>query len=131
MSPEHERNETCKKEFDSLHEIINRHVEQSIPFRETQIQHNEQILTLNKAHAQNMESIKEIQINISLIKESITGLKVWILTSAVAGLITLLGVAMYYGGDKRQIEVNTHRLDRVESIIDSRPIDKPPIKSIN
>lgn len=76
----------------------------------------QQILTLEKAHEATMADIREMRDDIKIIRNDIWGLKVFILCSAISGLVTLVGVSVYYGGDKRQIEINTKRLDRIEAV---------------
>lgn len=101
-----------------------RHMQDGEKFRDQITKHDHQILTIEKGMANTMEDIKDINNRLTCIDKKIDDrhneLRVWILTSAVAGLIALLGIALYYGGDKRQIEVNTKRLERIEEKVDGK-----------
>ena len=111
-----ERLPVCELFQCDIKRTMENHIMESVPIRDNVSKHCEQILTLNKAHEGVMQDIKDIKDDLKVIREAITGLKVWILTSAVAGLISLIAVALYYGGDKKQIEVNTRRLDTLEEM---------------
>lgn len=111
--------ETPLPQCEKVHKDFEKHLEESIRYRSQSDRHDEQILTLNKSHEQTMRDISEIKTSLVTIDkkvdEKFNELKIWILSSAVAGLITLLGVAMYYGGDKKQIEIDAKRIDIIET----------------
>jgi hypothetical protein len=99
----HERDEICIEKFKQMDE----HIKDSVPFREAVTKHNEQVLALERAHMVMVQDVKEI-------KEAIARLERTVMYAAIAGLMTLVGIALWLGGDKRQIEVNTARLDKIE-----------------
>jgi hypothetical protein len=95
---------------------VDRHMTDSLPVRTAVDKSCQQILTLERAHEATMSDIREMKDDIKVIRNDIWGLKVFILCSAISGLVSLLGVSVYYGGDKRHIEINTKRLDKIEAV---------------
>ena len=102
-----ERLPECKEIQCEMKHQITRHIDESIPVRENVAKHNEQIITLNKAHEATMQDIKDI-------KQALVRLERMILTAAIAGLLVLCGEAIYFGGYLRQVDINTNRIGVVE-----------------
>jgi hypothetical protein len=111
-----ERLPECEVFQCTMRDTIAKHIEESIPVRMEVGKHSEQILHLNQYHASTMEDIKSIKDDIKIMKDSILGLKIWILMAAVSGLVVLVGIAMWMGGDKKQTQVNTERLHELEEM---------------
>jgi hypothetical protein len=95
MPPEHDVNMECAK----AHQ-----------------RYEDQILNLEEANLNIMSDIKEIRTKVDKVDENVTGLKVWILTSAVAGLLVLLGEAIYFGGMFQKIENDGNRISQLEEM---------------
>ena len=101
-------------------EEVKKHHDDSVGVRTSVDKSGQQILTLEKAHEATMQDIKEIKSSIVSINKRIddgfSGIKIWILTAAVSGLIVLVGEALYFGGVVKQIDVNTLRLNVLEEL---------------
>lgn len=111
MAGEHDILPQCLEKW----KAVEGHLAESPHFRSIVDKGEEQILTLNRAHAITMEDIKDI-------KKCLSDIKIWILTSAVAGLIILLGEAIYFGGQMKQLEINTDEIHELRDIVRPKPV---------
>jgi hypothetical protein len=104
-----ERLPECEAFQCNMKSAIEEHFKESIPVRRDVDVGKSQIITLEKAHEATMQDIRDI-------KESIIRLERTVLYSAISGLMVLVGVSLWLGGDKRQVEINTQRLSIIEEM---------------
>lgn len=108
---------------------IEKHIEESVNYRNMATKHDQQITTILAAQLSFSADVKEIFRAIADIRVAQTNIqngmiiseqriRIWILTAAVSGLVVLLGTALYYGGDKKQIEVDGKRIEMIEMKLD-------------
>lgn len=80
--------------------------------------HSDQIATLKEAEGSIVEDIAEIKSSLSTLDAKVgskfSELKIWILSSAVAGLLVLLGEAIYFGGRMHQIDVDSTNISELQ-----------------
>jgi hypothetical protein len=88
--PHEERLRQCEESWDDF----KTHKAESVIVRSDVTKHNEQILTLNRAHEATMQDIKDIKHDLSSIKADILGIKIWIL-GGVLGIAVTFAVPMY------------------------------------
>lgn len=91
-------------------EEFREHVRESIPVRSTVELNHHQIDTLKSGVLSSMEDIKDIKKTLNHLERIIYG-------GVISGLIVLLGEAIYFGGVLKQAEIDTKRIDRIESSI--------------
>lgn len=106
---EHEVNAICAEKFRALKEQVDNHVSEAPLFRDKATKAEAQILTLEKAQEATMQDIRDI-------KQELKDIKIWILSAAVAGLLVLVGEALYFGGVLKQVDVNTNSLKTLEEM---------------
>lgn len=99
-----------------MKEEVSSHIRESVPVRLLVQKHEDQILTLNKAHDRTMEDIQEIKDDMKLLRSDILGIKVWILSAAVAGLLVVAGEALYFGGFLNQINVSAQDIKELKDM---------------
>lgn len=95
---------------------VDKHVEESGPVRLDVQRHDNQIVTLEKAHEETMKDIREIKDDLKKVRDNIWAIKVWILSAAVAGLMVLLGEALYFGGYIKQADMDSQRILSLEEM---------------
>jgi hypothetical protein len=61
-----------------------------------------------------MQDIKDIKTELGNIRGGLYEIKIWILCAAVAGLMTVCGQMMYYGGKLYQVDSHEKRIDKLE-----------------
>ena len=61
-----------------------------------------------------IEDIKEI-------KNDMSAVKIWIMSGVIAGLLVLIGEALYFGGYIRQIDINTQNIEKNINRLDRIP----------
>jgi len=119
---EHEILPHCVEKWKS----VDTHLTESPHFRTVVEKGEEQILTLNKAHAQTMEDIKDIKLSLVKLERSfadrINNLQMWIMSSAIAGLLVVIGGLLYFGGQMRQLEINTKDIHELKDVIRPKSI---------
>jgi hypothetical protein len=116
---DHELAPLCIEKFRQLDE----HVKDSPGVRDAVTRHNNQIVTLEKAHEATMADIREIKKDIGTINEGIKDLnssvKIWVL-SGIVGTVMAFAIPtmmLFYnaGQMNRQIDINTERWNNVIS----------------
>jgi hypothetical protein len=107
----------CKK----LHEDFYKHAEESTSFRNTVVKHDEQVLTLNRAHEASMEDIREIKEDIKGLRCDILGIKIWVLVGALTTMTTFaIPTAMLFydsGIKSNQLNKNTEDIKELKQTV--------------
>jgi len=84
----------CEQFQCEMKQTITDHIRESVPVRSNVDKHNEQILTLNKAHEAVMADIKDIKDEQKLIRNDILGIKIWLL-GGVLSLAVIFAIPMF------------------------------------
>ena len=116
---EHELSKLCVEKFRQIDE----HIKDSPAVRDSVTKHGSQILTLEKAHTDTMENIKEIKGDISVIKADMKDLmasvKIWVLSGIVATVaaFAIPTMMLFYnaGRMQQQLDTNTERWNKIIS----------------
>lgn len=113
---DHDVSDLCKEKFRQLDE----HVMESPKFRDAVTKHDNQIVTLEKAHEATMADIQQIKKDIGDIKGDIkelnSSVKIWVL-SGICGTIMAFAIPtmmLFYnaGRMQQQLDINTERWNK-------------------
>ena len=116
---EHELNKLCLEKFRQVDE----HIADAPIFRDKVTKHDNQIMTLERAHEATMADIREIKSDITIIKENIKDLgasvKIWVL-SGIVGTVMAFAIptmVLFYNAGQlaKQVELNTQKWNKLEA----------------